>query len=115
MNSKTCKQLRRLAFGARFIRRLAGTRLPSRAPRYLPLCYYDRYMMVQDLELDAKGNLPMNDDGTPKLKRFDYQVVRPIRVDPDSPRGRYLDLKRAHPGLTLGTYSSTGLSIRVAS
>ncbi len=106
MNAKTCKQLRRLA----------GTRFSPSGTRYLPLEFYDRHMMVQDLELDAQGNLPTNPDGTPKLKRFDYLIVKPIRVDPDSPRGRYLDLKRAQVGgrgVARGTFDSTGLSIRV--
>lgn len=105
MNAKTCKKLRRFA----------GVALPSGhrsilggPTRYLPLEYFDRHMMVQDLELDASGNLPTNDDGTPKMKRFDYLVVKPIRVNPEHPRGRYLDLKRGH-----GSFASTGLSIRV--
>ena len=118
MNAKTCKKLRRLA----------GANVPTPTPRYLPTEYYDRWMEVQDLELDAHGDLPTNPDGTPKMKRFDYLVVKPIRVNPESPRGRYLDLKRGDRGFArfIGglnadlerqartpTYSSTGLSIRV--
>lgn len=107
MNAKTCKKLRRLA----------GARIPSLPPRYLPLEFFERYMEVQDTELDAHGNLPTNPDGTPKMVRFDYRVVKPIHVDPESARGRYLDLKRAQRGgrgVTPGTYSTTGLSIRVS-
>lgn len=111
MNAKTCKDLRRLA-GTYPLPRWAG----SEPTGYLPLEFFKRYMEVQDTELDARGNLPTNPDGTPKMKRFDYLVVKPIHVDPESPRGRYLDLKRAQRGgrgVTLGTYSTTGLSIRV--
>lgn len=112
MNAKTCKQLRRLA----------GTHPRPRwdvrpePPRYVPFQYFERWMEVQDTELDAHGNLPTNPDGTPKMRRFDYLVIKPIRVNLDSPRGRYLDLKTAQRqgrAVRPGTYSTTGLSMRV--
>lgn len=115
MNAKTCKKLRRLA-GLSGARALVAGILGS-PTRYLPLEYFERWMEVYDTDLDAHGNLPTNPDGTPKTKRFDYLVVKPIHVDPACPRGRYLDLKRAQSvgrGVTLGTYSTTGLSIRVS-
>lgn len=99
MNAKTCKKLRRLA-GLSGARALVAGILGS-PTRYLPLEYFERWMEVYDTDLDAYG--------TPKTKRFDYLVVKPIHVDPECPRGRYLDLKRG-----AGKFASTGLSIRVS-
>lgn len=99
MNAKTCKRLRRLA----------GTR--HEKTRYADTGLQTKYAEVPDMNPGPDGRLPTNDDGTPKMTRFEFQVVLPIRLDERCARARYKDMKRG--GTRSPTFASTGLSIRV--